>query len=95
MTDAIKPDYETSIVIATNGFVWIAKCAFQVGTIWLHLNDARIIRVWGTDQGLAQLIDGPRKETILDAKAGVVSINYAAVIAVIPANDSKWEKHLA
>lgn len=94
MTDTIKPTFDTCIVIATSGFVWIAKCAHQVGTTWLHLNDARIIRVWGTDQGLAQLVDGPRKETVLDDMAGVVSINYAAIIAVIPANDAQWETHL-
>ncbi len=92
--DSKTPDFNTIIVIATNGFVWVAKEAYQEGTTWLHLNNARIIRVWGTDQGLAQLVNGPRKETVLDDMAGVVSINWAAVIAVIPSSDSAWEKSL-
>ena len=94
MTNDKTPDFNTVIVIATNGFVWVAQCAYQEGTTWLHLNNARIIRVWGTDQGLAQLTNGPRKETVLDDMAGVVSLNWAAVIAVIPSNDANWSKHL-
>lgn len=93
-SDSKTPDFNTCIIIATNGFVWVARCAYQEGTTWLHLNDARIIRVWGTDQGLAQLVNGPRTDTVLDDMAGVVSLNWAAIIAVIPSSDAAWEKSL-
>jgi exosome complex RNA-binding protein Rrp4 len=56
------------IVVATNGHVWVAKSVKQ-DSAWLHCTDARIINTWGTTKGLNQLVDGPTKETVLDAIA--------------------------
>ena len=84
---------KTAIVVGTAGHVWVAKTTKQ-DAAWLHLTNARIIRVWGTDAGLNQLIDGPRRETIIDSPAPIMSLAWHAVIAVIPVNDSAWAKHL-
>ena len=87
-------DFQTTIVVGSNGHVWIARSAIFDG-VWLHMNHARIIRVWGTTQGLNQLINGTTKETVLDAPADVVSLFHLAIIAVIPANDAQWAEHLS
>jgi len=86
--------FETSIVVGSNGHCWIAKSALFDG-VWIHMNTARIIRVWGTSQGLNQLVNGPLKETVLDAPADVVSLFHQAIIAVIPASEAQWQDHLA
>jgi hypothetical protein len=86
--------FDTLIVVGSSGHVWVARSAIYDGT-WLHMNSARIIRVWGTTQGLNQLVSGPTKDTILDAQADVVSLFHAAIIAVIPANDGQWKEYLA
>ena len=85
--------FDTCIVVGSNGHCWISKSAVYDG-VWLHMNTARIIRVWGTSQGLNQLVNGPLKETVLDAPANVVSLFHHAIIAVIPSSDAQWQEHL-
>ena len=86
--------FGTVICVGSNGHCWISKSAIYDG-VWLHMNHARIIRVWGTTQGLNQLVAGPQKETVLDAPADVVSLFHAAIIAVIPASEAQWQEHLS
>lgn len=96
-TTPSSPDIEiidrTVIVIADRGHVWVAKSFFMDGP-WLHLLSVRCIRVWGTSKGLAELINGPLKETTLDAFTPTLVVADRAVIAVMPCNDTAWEKHL-
>lgn len=94
MTIANTTD-RTSIFIADRGFVWVCKGYEEDASgKWVHLMNARCIRQWGTDGGLAQLINGPRKETALDAVAPILTLAYHAVIAIIPCDDSAWAPHL-
>ena len=86
--------FDTALIVGSNGHVWIAKSALFDG-VWLHMNTARIVRVWGTSQGLNQLVNGPLKETVLDAPADVVSLFHQAIIAVIPASEAQWQDHLS
>jgi hypothetical protein len=87
-------EFETpTLVVGSNGHVWIAKSAIFDG-VWLHMSTARIVRVWGTTQGLNQLVNGPLADTVLDAPADVVSLFHSALIAVIPASTAQWESHL-
>jgi hypothetical protein len=85
---------DTCIVVGSNGHVWVCKSAIFDG-VWMHMNVARIIRVWGTSQGLNQLVNGPLAETVLDAPADVVSLFHQAIIAVIPASIAQWQEHLS
>jgi len=90
-TDLIKT--QAAIVVGSSSHVWVAASTVQ-DAFWLHLHNARIIRVWGTDAGLNQLVDGPRSETILDATAPIVSVAWHAVVAVIPVDNAAWARHL-
>ncbi len=77
-----------SIIVGTNGLVWYTPQVTDCDA-YIHLKDAQIIRVWGTTNGLAQLIDGPMKDTILDAKSDVV-LNKTTFIYAIPCK--KWDR---
>ena len=56
----------------------------------ITVETARVIRRWGTTQGLNQLATGgPRPATQLDAPA-TVHIARRAIIAVIPCEMTSW-----
>ena len=76
------------IIVGTNGFVWYTPQVTDCSE-YIYLKDAQIIRVWGTTHGLAQLIDGPTKDTVLDTKSEVV-LNKTAFIYAIPCK--KWDR---
>lgn len=82
-------EWGTTIVVATAGHVWVAKSVTYDGTFY-HLHNARIIRRWGTDKGLNQLVNGPRKETVLDEAAPLVTVVAPAMIALIPCSEGAW-----
>jgi exosome complex RNA-binding protein Rrp4 len=79
------------IVVGTNGFVWIAEEVVE-SERWFTMTNARIIRTWGTSKGLAELVDGPTKETVLDTNAGIVELAWHAVLWVMPCNHLAWNK---
>ena len=85
---------DTCIFVATHGHVWIAKEVWREDTGEFHLVKARIIREWGTTEGLNQLVSGPTTSTKLDATAPIITINAAAAIYRIPSSDAGWEQHL-
>jgi hypothetical protein len=70
-----------AIIVGTNGFVWYTPQVIEADD-HLTLVDARIIRVWGTDKGLAQLVTGPRKDTLTDTAATVILPRSAFVFAI-------------
>jgi len=78
-----------SLFVATHGFVWFAKSVIYDGTFY-HLTHAQTVRRWGTEHGLNQLVDGPTKDTVLDAKADLVTVMASAAIAIIPCREEKW-----
>jgi len=49
------------ILVLDRGFVMVCRCTSpeQYG-FWLPVYDARIVRAWGTSNGLAELCNGPR-----------------------------------
>ena len=87
--------YDTPcIIVATNSHVWIAKTVEILPNGFLRGTHVRTIRIWGATEGLNQLVNGPTKETILDAPAPFLDVAGVALIAVIPASPAKWEEHL-
>lgn len=82
-------EWGTTIVVAMAGHVWVAKSVTYDGTFY-HLHNARIIRRWGTEQGLNQLVNGPHKETIVDEAAPLVTVVASAMIALIPCSEGAW-----
>jgi len=77
--------YGQCILVLDRGFVFYADHAAKNDTtgLWLATN-ARCIRRWGTDKGLAQLVHGPLPQTSLDATAPALEISPAALLFVIP-----------
>jgi hypothetical protein len=76
-----------SIIVGTNGFVWYAPSVVDNGE-YIHMTSARVIRLWGTLDGLAQLVNGPTKQTQLDSASDVVLAKTAFLFA-IPCKDWK------
>lgn len=54
-------DLGTQIVVIDNGFVHVGHCS--ISDDFLKISNCRNLRVWGTTEGLAQLKNGPLKET--------------------------------
>ena len=79
-----------AIVIADRGFVYIG--AVEHDGEWCRMTNARIIRKWGTANGIGQLaLEGPQSETVLD-NVGSIQIPSHAVISMIDTEASKWIK---
>ena len=56
----------------------------------ITLDNAAVIRRWGTTKGLGQLAsDGPTSDTVLDPQ-GVTVINRSAVLFRLACNPDKW-----
>ena len=86
MVDSAKTTL--SIVVADRGHVWVGQV--EKGPDWVKIGGARVIRRWGTTEGLNQLAaEGPRRDTKLDAPADL-EVRAGAVIAIIPCEAAKW-----
>ena len=85
----IQAEWGTTLAVATAGHVWVAKSITYDGAFY-YLHEARIVRKWGTEHGLNQLVAGPTKETIVDAAAPLVIVVAAAMIALVPCREGAW-----
>ena len=75
------------IVVITAG--WVAMGTVEEREDRIIINDASVIRSWGTTAGLGQIaLYGPTKETILDP-AGIIECFKEAVIMRIPCTYNK------
>ena len=77
-----------AIVVADRGFVYVGEV--EVDDDWCIVTNAKNIRVWGTTQGLGELVNGPTKNTKLDA-VGTVRIPMRAVISLIDVKADSWK----
>lgn len=76
------------IVILQRGWIVVGRVR-QDGTTVI-VEDASVIRVWGTTRGLGQIAaDGPTSSTILDA-CGTVRVHELAVVAQMDCVAAKW-----
>ena len=78
-----------AIVVLDRGFVYIGKVTIDGD--WCVIESAKNIRVWGTTNGLGELVKGPTKNTKLDT-VGSVRAPMRAVISVIDVEADKWKK---
>ena len=82
------------ILVLDRGFVLVGKIqphpdlAFH----WL-VSPCRTVRRWGTSKGLAELVDGPKRETILD-QVCTEEIPWRAVLKMMLVEEDKWLQHL-
>jgi hypothetical protein len=83
-------DLGLQICVIDNGFVYVGQA--QRVDDFLRIDNAKNIRVWGTDKGLGQLVRGPTDKTVLDP-AGTVLVPWGRVVLFL-ATVSGWEaKH--
>lgn len=79
---------DVKIVVLDRGFVYVGRV--EQGEDWLTIRNAKNIRIWGTTKGLGELVNGPLKDTKLDA-VGTVRAPMRAVISVIDASEASWK----
>lgn len=80
------------IVVLQRGWVMIGRWT-QDGDK-CSLDNAYVIRTWGTTKGLGELaLEGKQSNTKLD-KAGHVEFHILTVVAIVNCNDQKWDKEL-
>lgn len=68
------------ILVMTDGFVLIGEVSSGADKTLYLVEDASVIRLWGTTKGLGQIaLEGPTSETILDP-CGTVHVEKDAVL---------------
>lgn len=81
------------IVVLQRGWVYIGK--FNKGEDGVcTLSNSSCIRIWGTKNGLQELVAGPTKDTKLDKCNGDVQFDWLTVIHTIKVNKEIWKEHL-
>jgi len=82
---------DVRIVILQRG--WVAIGRFSQSGSNCELKQASIIRKWGTEKGLGQLISGPLPNTVLDP-AGNIRFHELAIVTTMDCEANKWLQHL-
>lgn len=86
----LAQDGEMVIVVLQRGWVVVGDYS-QNGSVG-RLEDAKVIRVWGTSDGLGELAsDGPLSNTILDP-CPPVKFHIREVVMVMEVNEYAWGK---
>lgn len=86
--DVTVKEHGVCIVVLDRGFVYHGRTSTD--SEWCTIQDARNIRIWGTDKGLGQLaIEGPRLNTKLDV-VGTIKAPLRAVISIIDCPSRGW-----
>ena len=81
------------IVILQRGWVMVGR--FERNGSDCKLNNASVIRSWGTTNGLGEIAkNGPNFNTKLDKTNGLVEFDYLTVVASISCEEKSWEKYL-
>ena len=80
------------IVILQRGWVVVGVVTKETETV-LELENASVIRRWGTSKGIGQLTLGPTVDTKLD-KCGTVTAHPLAVVMQIECSPEGWAKHV-
>lgn len=83
----VEENHGLVLVVADRAHVWLGRAVTRGD--WTHVGGGRIVRRWGTTEGLNQLVKGPRPETVLDAPADL-KVATRAVIAIIPVEEEAW-----
>ena len=80
------------LVVLPRGWVMVGEEASEKDNKLL-LNNASVVRKWGTSEGLPELAQkGPLKNTILDGKCEM-EFPMSSVIAKMKCNDDAWSNY--
>lgn len=87
-----KPPCPVRIVVLQRG--WVVVGRFSQDKEHCRLENAYVIRRWGTTKGLGELaICGPQSDTQLDATLPIQFHELTAVMH-LECDEAKWEKHV-
>ncbi len=75
------------IVVLQRGWVVVGDVSRDGDQVTVE--NAQVIRRWGTTKGLGELISGPTSSTVLDP-AGTVTAHELAVVLTIDVDAEKW-----
>lgn len=81
-------DSPVRIVILQRGWVMVGR--YRTEGEMVILENAKVIRKWGTTKGLGELVDGPIASTVLDP-AGHVECHILGVVASISCREGGWD----
>lgn len=84
----LNSDSPVRIVILQRGWVMVGRWTQDGENVCL--DNAKVIRTWGTKKGLGELVNGPLANTVLDP-AGHVEFHILTVVASISVNAEKWK----
>ena len=77
-----------AIVVLQRG--WVVVGDYFQGELENRLENASLIRKWGTSKGLGELaLEGPKADTKLD-ECGTVRFNPGAEVCRMDCNSEKW-----
>lgn len=94
VTSATKEDDNGKIKIVVLQRGWVQIGRFYRKGMDCRLENAHIIRKWGTSEGLGQLaFEGKQEETIFD-RAGTSTFDYLTVCFTLDCNEEKWKSAL-
>jgi len=81
------PEGDTKIVILQRG--WVMVGIFSKKDQNCKLENASVIRSWGTSKGIGELVNGTLPDTKLDP-CGTVEFHELTIIAMINCDGAKW-----
>jgi len=80
---------EKQIVVLQRGWVVIGDVSKKENEV--HINNAAVIRIWGTTKGLGEIAeDGPTSETVLD-KCPPLTVHPLSVVLFMNVNEGNWD----
>lgn len=86
-----KPENEgINIVILQRGWVVVGDLSWSGK--WGILENASVIRVWGTSNGLGEIAEnGPTDKTRLDKCNYPIKFHELTSVAILKCNDNNWK----
>ena len=82
------------IVVLQRG--WVAVGKFSQEGSDCQLDNAAIIRIWGTSKGLPEIVDGPiNGKTVLDKSPRPIRFHELTAVLSLDASEEGWKKHLS
>lgn len=78
------------IVVLDKSFVSVGR--YSQGSDWATLDNAYVVRYWGTTKGLGEIAEGgPTSKTVLD-KTPRQSFPIKSIIKTIDCNEDNWKE---
>lgn len=81
------------IVVLQRG--WVVVGRFSQDGDMCHLDDASVVRIWGTTRGLGQLAkEGPTSSTRLDKTNAQVTFHILTTVLMVDCVEAIWNDQL-